>query len=171
MALFNNLLTLLGISSIRTTAYHTLDSGLDERFHRSIKTSPRAQPDAIHWSTSLLPVMLNLHATLKENQRCTSTETVLEHLYAFQGNSYTPAFHRRVLTASTTSTGCEHHSEHFVLLSHASSTVRHRILPPQSWPRPLMFLSAVTQYGSPCSSSTTVHATSSIVPIHISPWT
>ncbi|XP_077551246.1 uncharacterized protein LOC144164878 [Haemaphysalis longicornis] len=40
-ALFKNLLTLLGTSRTRTTAYHTIANGLVERFHRSLKTALR----------------------------------------------------------------------------------------------------------------------------------
>lgn len=75
-ALFKNLLTLLGTSRIRTTAYHPIANGLVECFHRSLKTALRAQPDATHWSTSLPLVLLSLRATLKQDLHCTHAETV-----------------------------------------------------------------------------------------------
>lgn len=88
-ALFNNLLTLLGTSRIRTTAYHPIANGLVERFHRSFKTALRAQPDATDWSTSLPLVLLSLRATLKQDLHCTPAEMVFGAPLRLPGEFFT----------------------------------------------------------------------------------
>jgi cleavage and polyadenylation specificity factor subunit 1 len=74
--LFNEFTNLLGCKRIRTTAYHPEANGLVERFHRSLKTSLRAQLDHNHWETHLPLVLLGLRSAVKTDLNCSSAELV-----------------------------------------------------------------------------------------------
>ena len=66
---------LLGISRIRTTAYHPSANGLGERFHRQLKASHMSKATA-NWLEALPIALLGIRSTLKEDLHCTSAELV-----------------------------------------------------------------------------------------------
>ncbi|BHF62775.1 hypothetical protein SprV_0200576100 [Sparganum proliferum] len=53
-ALFQTLLSFIGCTRIRTTAYYPAGNGMVERFHRQLKTALRAVEDPGNWSESFL---------------------------------------------------------------------------------------------------------------------
>ena len=55
--LWEQLMHLLGIKRIRTTAYHTIANGLIEHFHRQLKAALKCQPTPNNWVSSL-PLIL-----------------------------------------------------------------------------------------------------------------
>ncbi|BHF77518.1 hypothetical protein SprV_0602062500 [Sparganum proliferum] len=56
--LFQSLLSFLGCTRIRTTAYHPAANGMVERFHRQLKASLRAADDPENW-TDRLPLTIS----------------------------------------------------------------------------------------------------------------
>ena len=73
--LWEHLMKLLGISRIRTTAYHPSTNGLVERFHRQLKASLMSKATA-NWLEALPITLLGIRSTLKEDLHCTSAELV-----------------------------------------------------------------------------------------------
>ena len=63
--LFSELLGILGISRIRTSAYHPAANGLVERFHRDIKTALMCQGVAENWLRLLPTVLLGLRTGVR----------------------------------------------------------------------------------------------------------
>ena len=66
---------LLGISRIRTTAYHPSANGLIERFHHQLKAFFMSKAMA-NWLEALPIALLAIRSTLKEDLHCTSAELV-----------------------------------------------------------------------------------------------
>ena len=62
LALWNQLMQLLGCKRIRTTctSYHPAANGLTERFHRQLKTSLKTHPNPTHWIDSVPIVLLGV---------------------------------------------------------------------------------------------------------------
>nr|VZI30326.1 unnamed protein product [Spirometra erinaceieuropaei] len=75
-ALFQTLLSFLGCTRIRTTAYHLAANGMVERFHRQLKTALRAVEDPGNWSDNLPLALLGIRAALKSDLGCSSAELV-----------------------------------------------------------------------------------------------
>ena len=73
--LWEHLMKLLGISRIRTTAYHPSANGLVERFHRQLKASLMSKATT-NWLEALPVVLLGIRSTLKQDLHCTSAELV-----------------------------------------------------------------------------------------------
>lgn len=74
-SLFRVLNCLLGVTHIRTTAYHPSSNGMVECFHRQLKASLRAQ-DSIAWTERLPLVLQGLRIVVKEDTQCSSAELV-----------------------------------------------------------------------------------------------
>ena len=66
---------LLGISRIKTTAYHPSANGLVERFHRQLKAFLMSKATA-NWLEALQIALLGIRSTLKEDLHCTSAGLV-----------------------------------------------------------------------------------------------
>lgn len=90
-ALFHQLLSLLGTSRIRTTAYHPMANGLVERFHRSLKAALMAQPEPNRWHTSLPIVLLGLRAALKKDLGYSPAELVYGSTLRLPGEFFASA--------------------------------------------------------------------------------
>ena len=63
---WEHLMTLLGISHTRTTAYDPSAKDLVERFHRRLKASLMSKASA-NWLEALLIALLGIRSTLKED--------------------------------------------------------------------------------------------------------
>nr|VZI49519.1 unnamed protein product [Spirometra erinaceieuropaei] len=72
--LFQSLLTFLGCTRIRTTAYHPAANGMVERFHRQLKASLRAADDPENWTDHLPLVLLGIRSSLKSDLNCSAAE-------------------------------------------------------------------------------------------------
>ena len=73
--LWEHLMKLLGISRVRTTAYHPSANGVVERFHRQLKASLMCKAPT-NWFEALPVTLLGIRSTLKEDLHCTSAELV-----------------------------------------------------------------------------------------------
>ncbi|XP_076059474.1 uncharacterized protein LOC143036105 [Oratosquilla oratoria] len=72
--LWNNIMPLLGIRRFRTASYHPQSNGLVEHFHRQSKASIAATArDRTDWST-VLPVVLGIRTSFKEDLDHSSAE-------------------------------------------------------------------------------------------------
>ena len=71
--LFTELLTVLGISRSRTTAYHPASNGLVERLHRDIKTALMCQGVSENWARVLPAIMPGLRTRVRRDT-CKSVE-------------------------------------------------------------------------------------------------
>ena len=60
--LWKSLMTLLGATRLRTTAYHPQANGLVERFHRHFKTGLKARLAGSHWVDDL-PIVPPRHSS------------------------------------------------------------------------------------------------------------
>ncbi|BHF62295.1 hypothetical protein SprV_0200527700 [Sparganum proliferum] len=74
--LFRSLLSFLGCTRIRTTAYHPAANGMVERFHRQLKASLRAADDPENWTEHLPLVLLGIRSSLKSDLDCSAAELV-----------------------------------------------------------------------------------------------
>lgn len=73
--LFNQMNQRLGITHLRTTAYHPQSNGMIERFHRVLKGALKCK-DSTNWARELPLVMLGLRSTYKEDLKATPAELV-----------------------------------------------------------------------------------------------
>ena len=74
--LFDRLTKLLGITRIRTTAFHPKSNGILERWHRSLKTALRTKLHEPSWTKSLPTVLLGLRSTLKYDGETSVAEQI-----------------------------------------------------------------------------------------------
>ena len=75
LALWQQLMQLLGCKCIRTMSYHPITNGLIERF-QTLKASLKTHPNAIHWIQSLPLLLLGICTTIKCDLHCTTAELV-----------------------------------------------------------------------------------------------
>ncbi|BHF73335.1 hypothetical protein SprV_0401641600 [Sparganum proliferum] len=101
--LFQTLLTFLGCTRIRTTAYHPAANGMVERFHRQQKTALRAAEDPENWSDNVPVALLGIRAALKSDLDCSAAELVFGTTLRLPGEMVT-----------LTSRGAEETPENFV---------------------------------------------------------
>eukprot|EP00117_Sycon_ciliatum_P039851 scpid21637/ scgid29378/ Retrotransposable element Tf2 155 kDa protein type 1 len=75
-SLWSSLMSLLGTSRIRTTAYHPAANGMVERFHRQLKAALRASDNPQRWTEHLPLVLLGIRSSLKADLNCSVAEMV-----------------------------------------------------------------------------------------------
>ena len=92
--LWNSLMTLLGTTRLRTTAYHPQSNGLVERFHRHLKGGLKARLVGDHWVDNLPIVLLEIRASPKEGLSCTSAELVYVTTIRLPGHFFCPTYCR-----------------------------------------------------------------------------
>ncbi|BHF77541.1 hypothetical protein SprV_0602064800 [Sparganum proliferum] len=88
--LFQSLLSFLGCTRIRTTAYHPAANGMVERFHRQLKASLRAAADPENWTDHLPLVLLGICSALKLDLDCSAAELVFGVTVRLSGEMITP---------------------------------------------------------------------------------
>ncbi|BHF61905.1 hypothetical protein SprV_0100488500 [Sparganum proliferum] len=88
--LFQSLLSFLGCTRIRTTAYHPAANGMVERFHRQLKASLRAADDPENWTDHLPLVLLGIRSSLKSNPDCSAAELVFGATVRLPGQMISP---------------------------------------------------------------------------------
>ncbi|BHF73191.1 hypothetical protein SprV_0401626900 [Sparganum proliferum] len=88
--LFQSLLSFLGCTRIRTTAYHPAANGMVERFHRQLKASLRAADDPENWTDHLPLVLLGIRSSLKSVLDCSAAELVFGATVRLPGQMISP---------------------------------------------------------------------------------
>ncbi|BHF72618.1 hypothetical protein SprV_0401568600 [Sparganum proliferum] len=88
--LFQSLLSFLGSTRIRTTAYHPAANGMVERFHRQLKASLRAADDPENWTDHLPLVLLGNRSSLKSDLDCSAAELVFGAIVRLPGQMISP---------------------------------------------------------------------------------
>nr|VZH92909.1 unnamed protein product [Spirometra erinaceieuropaei] len=88
--LFQFLLSFLGCTRIRTTAYHPAVNGMVERFHRQLKASLRAAADPENWMDHLPLVLLGIRSALKPDLDCSAAELVFGATVRLPGEMISP---------------------------------------------------------------------------------
>ncbi|BHF68522.1 hypothetical protein SprV_0301155800 [Sparganum proliferum] len=89
-AIFQTLLTFLGCTRIRTTAYHPSANGMVERFHRQLKTALRAVEDPGNWSDNLPLTLLSIRAALISDLGCSAAELAFGTTLRLPGDMVIP---------------------------------------------------------------------------------
>mgnify|MGYP004574948059 CR=1 FL=1 len=74
-SLFKELMHILGVTHLKTTAYHPQSNGMIERWHRTLKASLKCYASQ-DWCFYLPLVLLGLRSTIKEDLHCSPAEMV-----------------------------------------------------------------------------------------------
>ena len=61
---------ILGITCIRTIAYHPIANGIVERFHHQLKAPLKSYSNPNHWVSSLPMVLLGIQTAIKTDLGC-----------------------------------------------------------------------------------------------------
>nr|VZI19891.1 unnamed protein product [Spirometra erinaceieuropaei] len=88
--LFQSLLSFLGGTRIRTTAYHPAANGMVGRLHRQLKASLRAAADPENCTDHLLLVLLGTRLALKPDLDCSAAELVFGANVRLPGEMISP---------------------------------------------------------------------------------
>ncbi|BHF74690.1 hypothetical protein SprV_0501777700 [Sparganum proliferum] len=88
--LFQSLLSFLGRTRIRNTAYHPTANGMVKRFHRQLKASLRAADDPENWTDHFLLVRLGIRSSLKSDLDCSAAELVFGDTVRLPGQKISP---------------------------------------------------------------------------------
>ncbi|BHF82314.1 hypothetical protein SprV_0802545100 [Sparganum proliferum] len=88
--LFHFLLSFLGCTRIRTTAYHPAANGMVERFHRQLRASLRAAADPENWKDHFPLVLLGIRSALKPDLDCSAAELVFGATVRLPGEMISP---------------------------------------------------------------------------------
>jgi len=101
-SLWARMCELLGMEHVPTTSYHPQSNGMVERFHRSLKSSLRAQSEPTFWVSNLPLVLLGLRTVPKEDTGSSSSKAVfgtqlcLPGEFIDSGEMSQPAFIQRI---------------------------------------------------------------------------
>jgi cleavage and polyadenylation specificity factor subunit 1 len=90
-SLWKYLMTLLGSSRLRTTAYHPIANGIIERFHRQLKAAFKSYPHPNHWTDSLPIILLGIRTAIKQDIGCSSAEMVYGTSLRLPGAFFNPS--------------------------------------------------------------------------------
>ncbi|XP_067616671.1 uncharacterized protein Atg4b isoform X2 [Eurosta solidaginis] len=82
---------LLGSHQITTSAYHPQGNGMDERFHRQLKTTIIAREDTNNWYDELPVILLGLRSIYKEEISATPAEMVFGQNLRLPGELVVPS--------------------------------------------------------------------------------
>lgn len=99
--LWKELISFLGSSRIRTTAYHPIANGLVERFHRQLKASLKCYLQLSTWTEALPLVMLGIRTARKFDLSCSSAELVYGTTLRVPGAAFAPTDSLQFLTQQT----------------------------------------------------------------------
>ena len=125
--LWNSLMTLLGTTRLRTTAYHPQSNGLVERFHRHLKGGLKARLAGNHWVDNLPIVLLGIRASLKEGLPCTSAELVYGTTLRLPGDFFAPPIAEDACSFVSRLRSTMHHQQFITTTWHGNRDV---YLPP-----------------------------------------
>ena len=89
-SLFSLVTSLLGITRIRTTAYHPSSNSMIERFHRQLKGSIKAYQDTTKWIEILPLALLGIRNTIKADLHCTPAQLFYGATLRLPGQFITP---------------------------------------------------------------------------------
>ena len=87
--LFTALLSLIGCERIRTTAYHSAENGLIERWHRTCKVAIMCHVDK-DWTRTLSTVLLGLSCYLRQDMNASPAGFVFGTTLRLPGESSSP---------------------------------------------------------------------------------
>jgi hypothetical protein len=88
---FSHLAKKMGISKIRTTAYHPQSNGLVERWHRTLKTALMCRGNTDNWVTELPAVLLGLRSSLRDDTQISAAELVYGEVLRLPGDFFQPS--------------------------------------------------------------------------------
>lgn len=90
-SLFQKLMNKLGVSRIRTTAYHPQSNGLVERFHRTLKTALIARGNKQQWVQELSTVLFGLRTAIHKETNYSPATMIYGTSLRLPADVFTPA--------------------------------------------------------------------------------
>lgn len=88
--LFSHLTKKMGISRIRTCAYHPQSNGLIERWHRTLKSALMCRGNTTKWVSELPSVLLGLRASLRDDTQVSAAELVYGEVIRLPSDFFQP---------------------------------------------------------------------------------
>nr|VZI15037.1 unnamed protein product [Spirometra erinaceieuropaei] len=112
--LFQSLLSFLGCTDIRNTAYHSAANKVVERVYRKLKFSLRATEGSVNWSDHFPPVLLDIRSSLQSELDCSATELAYGATTRLSGWMISPNSTVLLRTLSASCTVSENLIGHFL---------------------------------------------------------